>query len=289
MKKNNTTLLALLCCAATLSLFSCKKDIGSGVEQQLVNGTPSEDFYTESSAPVQKRITHSINASVNGYLEALPASYSQKPNHKYPLIIFLHGRKGAGDGSFAELANVEDISIPYLIKQKKFPKNFIVGENTYQFIVISPQFKRKCWPLSWDVDDVVDFIIKKYRVDINRIYLCGDSMGGGGVWDYAIDHGKRLAAIAPFAGASWPTTDKGKKIAESGVPVWAFHNKSDPDVPAWYSIDYVKYTNKYNPVVTAKLTLFYNTTVHNCWNTAIDPSYKENNKNLYEWMLSHHR
>ena len=110
-------------------------------------------------------------------------------------------------------------------------------------------------------------------------------MGGGGTWDYAWNLGKRITAIVPISGASWPTTQKGQDIAEDKVATWAFHNDNDPTVPSWYSVDYVQYINNYNPVVPAKLTLF-SANVHDAWTKATDPNYKENGQNIYEWMLS---
>ena len=283
MRKSTTILLALTCVLASL-LFSCKKETDPSLGQQRVNGTPSEDFYLENKLPVQKRITHKITGMVGGYLEALPASYAEHPEKYYPLIIYLHGKGGIGTGSYDDLKNVEENAVPKLIKHGYFPPNFTVGGKDYQFIVISPQFNG--WTLSPDIDAVVDYAISKYRVDQKRIYMSGQSMGGGGTWDYAIDHGKRLAAIAPIAGASWPTQDKGKAIANSGVCVWAFHCKNDPTVPSWYSINYVDYINLYNPIEPAKVTLFSGTEHSIAWNTATDPNYKENGVNMYEWMLS---
>lgn len=253
-------------------------------DQQQVAGTPSEDFYVEKKLPVQKRITRKITGMVGGYLEALPASYANHPNKKYPLIIYLHGKGGIGTGSYDDLKHVEGNAIPHLLKKGEFPANFTADGKTYQFIVISPQFNG--WTLSPDIDAVVNYAIKKYRVDEKRIYMSGQSMGGGGTWDYAIDHGNRLAAIAPIAGASWPTEDKGKAIAKSGVGVWAFHCKSDPTVPCWYSVNYVDYINLCKPLDPAKVTLFTGPDHGIAWNKATDPNYKENGKNMYEWMLS---
>src|SRR6478735_8307260 len=182
MRKNTTTLLALLCMATFV--LSCEKSMDTGTDQQRVNGTSSQDFYVEKSLPVQKRITRKINANIGGYLEALPASYNKHPDNKYPLIIYMHGKGGAGSGSYDDLKNVEGNAIPKLLRKQEFPANFTVGGKTYQFIVISPQFKG--WPLSPDVNAVIEFCLKNYRVDERRIYLSGQSMGGGGAWDYAI-------------------------------------------------------------------------------------------------------
>lgn len=263
-----------------LILFSCKKEISNTTNQ--VATAASEDFYTETSPPVQTPVSYNINSNIGGYLEALPASYAKHVHKKYPLIIFLHGTGELGNGT-TDLYKVAVNAIPKLIQDKQFPTNFYVNDKTYQFIVLSPQFK--AWPQPADVNAVLNYAISKYRIDTPKVYVCGLSMGGGATWDYAIDYGKRLAAIVPISGASWPTTEKAVKIAQSGVCIWAFHNKADSTVPAWYSENYVSYINSSNPRVPARLTIFP-VSGRDAWTTATNPNYKEKGRNIYEWMLS---
>jgi predicted peptidase len=135
---------------------------------------------------------------------------------------------------------------------------------------------------------MINYAIKRYKVDETRMYVCGLSMGGGTAWDYGADFGKRIAAVVPICGASSPTTQKGYSIARNNLPVWAFHNSGDPTVPSSYSTDWVKYINNANPIVKARLTMFQ-ATVHDAWSKATNPNYTENGKNIYEWMLKHRR
>ena len=267
-------------CGIMFSFWACQKDISTN-KPSSVNSF-SEDSYTELSFTVQTPISGAINANIGGYLEALPATYSGHPNKRYPLIIYLHGLGNLGDGSITSLLNLQKGGIAGLIAQKKFPSNFYVNDKTFQFIVLSPQFKQ--WPLATDVNDMLNYAIKKYRIDTAKVYICGSSMGGGATWDFTIDYGKRAAAIVPIAGASWPTTDKALKIAQSGACVWAFHNIGDSTVPEWYSQNYVSYINSDKPRIPARLTVFP-VSGHNAWTTALDPNYTENGQNIYEWML----
>lgn len=263
---------------------SCKKDdLTSPV---AVNASSVNELYTETGLPVQKPITYAVDANIGGYLEALPAHYANHPKLRYPVIIFLHGQGELGNGSQSSLPIVADNSIPKLIAAQTFPANFTVNGKTYQFIVLSPQFK--AWPQPSDINDMISYAAKKYRIDTTRLYLAGLSMGGGGVWDYAWNFGKRVTAIVPMAGASYPTTYKGQQIALDSIAVWAFQNNDDPTVPPFYSIDYVQYINSYNPFTPAKLTLWPNGG-HDCWTKASDPAYTENGTNIYQWMLSYQK
>src|SRR5690606_8459666 len=108
---------------------------------------------------------------------------------------------------------------------KVFPSSFTVDGEEFSFVIISPQFME--WPRNTDLDEVIDYAIKNYKIDEQRVYVCGMSMGGGATWDYMINYNRRLAAIVPICGASWADTTSIQKIASSNVPVWTFHNLDD--------------------------------------------------------------
>jgi predicted peptidase len=278
----------LIAIAIVVAVFfnSCKKENLTSATT-AITASNVDDFYTETGLTVQRAITYQIDANTGGYLEALPAHYANLLKKRYPLIIFLNGIGELGNGSQTSLPIIADNAIPKLIAEQKFPSNFIVNNKTYQFIVLSPQFVG--WPAPADISAVINYAIKTYRIDSARIYICGLSMGGGATWDYAWNITNPLvSAIIPISGASYPTEQKGEAIAKGNMAVWAFHNNDDGTVPAWYSVDYVQYINEYNPRVQAKLTL-WPTGGHDAWTKATDPNYRENGKNIYEWMLSYHK
>jgi poly(3-hydroxybutyrate) depolymerase len=76
-----------------------------------------------------------------------------------------------------------------------------------------------------DVLFVTDLVAKEYNADPQRIYLMGNSSGGGAVWAYAAKYPQRWTAIAPSAApledASFPY-EKLKK-----VPVLVIHGDKD--------------------------------------------------------------
>jgi len=282
MRKIDLNLLAaaLLVCF----LFSCKKSVDATTDAQAITGTSSVDNYQESSPPVQTMISKTVSNLIGGYVEALPASYAQHPEMKYPLIIYLHGKGGIGTGSLTDLKLIEGNALPKLIKHHDFPANFTVNGQTFQFIVLSPQFR--WWPWSSDVDAFLNFALTKYRIDPSRVYVSGQSMGGGIAWDYMTSYGKRVAAGVPIAGASAPTPEKGKMIAAAGTAVWTLNGQDDPLVPCSYAIDYVKYINNNSPLIPAIKTILPGEG-HPIWDQVVDPNFKVNNKNIYEWMLTY--
>ena len=234
--------------------------------------------------PVQTAVSLRVNANCLGFYKALAANYDSTSS-KYPLIIFLHGRWELGLVR-SDLSKVLNNGVPKLIKNKEFPAHFAGVGKDYSFIVISPQFVR--WPSADDVSAVVNYATSHFRVDETRIYVSGLSMGGGAAWEYAAQYASRIAALVPICGASSPTNSKAKSIATANLPVWAFHNEDDLEVPVKRTIDYVNKINNFNPNPPAKMTIWA-TGGHDAWTKATDPNYKEDNMNMYEWMLQYHR
>ncbi|MEO5500867.1 MAG: T9SS type A sorting domain-containing protein [Ginsengibacter sp.] len=232
----------------------------------------------------------SMTVNSNGYYEYLPSGYSAGSN-KYPLLIFVHGRGELGDGSQAQLSRVLANGTPLQISQGIFPESFTVNQKTFKFIVLSPQFT--IWPYPYDIDNIINYAIKNYRVDTSRIYLTGLSMGGGVVWEYPgedVSYANRIAAIVPISGAAWPANFRCENIAAGNVAVWATHNDQDPTVPSSYTINFVNNIDNQpappNPL--AKKTIF-SSTDHDAWTATYNLNFKENGVNVYEWMLQYSR
>ncbi len=246
--------------------------------------------FTCATAQVQTERYVSMTPLSKAYYEYLPQGYpggsSQK---KYPLMIFVHGSGETGDGSPSQLPRVLRHGPPKLIDQGVFPSSFSVNGQTFQFIVLSPQFTS--WPGDANIDNIINYAIKNYDVDTSRIYLTGLSMGGGVVWEYAgddINQGKRIAAIVPIAGASWPAYFRCANIAAANIAVWATHNIGDPTVPSFYTIDYVNTINTVpqppNPLAIKNI---FQSNSHDAWTQTYDLNFKPNGKNVFEWMLQY--
>ncbi len=197
------------------------------------------------------------------YLLYLPAGYKEGKK-KWPVIVFLHGAGERGDN----LQLVKKHGPPKLIeKGKEFP-----------FIIVSPQCPNDVWwPEQVDtLSGLLDDIEKKYRVDKDRIYLTGLSMGGFGSWSWSCAQPKRFAAIAPICGGGE------RYLAErlKDVPVWVFHGAKDNVVPLRRSEEMVEALKKAGGEVN--LTV-YPEAGHDSWTATYD------NPELYDWFLKHSR
>jgi len=193
------------------------------------------------------------------YLLYLPDGYAADTEKQWPLMIFLHGSGESGDS----LDMVKAWGPPKLIDEgKKFP-----------FIVVSPQAPPRT---GWQVDilkKMLDDLKKKYRVDNDRVYLTGLSMGGFGTWNFSSKYPNEFAAIAPICGGG--NADEVWKLRH--MPVWCFHGAKDDVVPPAASEKMVNALKKINPDV--KFTLYPDAN-HNSWEVTY------NNDSLYTWLLA---
>ena len=258
-------------------LNGCKKD--SSPHPSAANNT-----IVEVLPPTQKGITVNINQYIGGYYESLPNHYPVTTK-SYPLLISLHGGGQVGDGD-KDLPLVLNDGVAKEINLKVFPPSFNVNGNDYAFIVLSPQLR--ALPPDSMVLSFLKYALAHYRIDPSRIYITGISMGGVLTTEMAGHYTSLFAAAVPIAGASFgdDETSNAANIAHGGVALWAFHNSDDPIISSQVAINFVNQVNSNNPLVPAKLTLFQ-ASGHDAWTQALNPLYKENNMNVYEWMLQY--
>ncbi len=268
-------------CLLIALCLGCKKD----KDEQPVASTE----IIETDPPVFKPVIQKVHELIGGFYQALPARYNES-NKNYPLLLFIHGGGQFGNGSY-DLPLLLNEGIPQLLDEKKFPSDFLVNGSHYSFIVLTPQFTRV--PDNSVIASFLDHALKTYRIDSNRIYLCGFSLGSRMAFDYSAAFANKIAAIVPISGA--PTYDlyvKSKSIADAGLPVWAFHNSRDALFSAKETKDFIDMINNFHPMNTARLTQFPDSTGllgHDAWSKATNPTYKENHLNIYEWMLQFKR
>jgi len=235
---------------------------GTAPAQQI----PSEDMQTAHT--LKRKITETVKLD---YLLYLPQSYHPKSKTRWPLILFLHGAGERG----TNLAKVKVHGPPKLV----------VRNRDFPFILVSPQCPNdELWdPRSLLV--LLDDVIRRYRVDTNRVYLTGLSMGGYGTWELGTTHPERFAAIAPVCGGGEPIDivlgSRRQAQALKTLGVWAFHGAKDPVVDLEES-ERMMNTLKKAGCRDVKLTV-YPDAEHDSWTATYD------NPELYDWLLRHER
>jgi predicted peptidase len=216
----------------------------------------------QETRPVQqeKHFENKNGGPSMNYLLFLPQGYDQGTN-SWPLILFLHGSGESG----TNLAKVKVHGIPNIVEQKK----------DFPFIAVSPQSRGGGWNAE-ALNSLLDEVCSQYRVDKDRVYLTGLSMGGAGTWSLAIAHPEKFAAIAPICGRGTPASASRVK----DLPIWVFHGGKDPTVPIAQSEAMVKALKDLG--AEPKFTV-YPDAGHDSWTVTY------NNPELYTWFLAQKR
>ena len=250
---------------------------------------------TAGRMSAQSPFTHQgINASTGdflGFLQYLPSDYDQHPDTKYPIIIFLHGIGERGNGT-TELDKVSYVGMPRIVA-KGNKMRFTWNGKTETFLVIAPQCPRRfgMWPAVF-VDELIQYAKQNLRIDTNRIFLTGLSMGGGGslryISDGLPDYPKNLAAVAT---CSAPCTFRtGQFATDAHLPIWCFHAEDDPIASVNCTKRAIAGFNSWNPEVKPLLTL-WPTGGHIVWDRIYtDTNYQyQGVLNIYEWFLGQNK
>ncbi|HEY2253193.1 MAG TPA: alpha/beta hydrolase-fold protein [Planctomycetaceae bacterium] len=194
------------------------------------------------------------------YLLYLPKDYASQES--WPVLLFLHGSGERGDD--LELVKVHG------------PPKLIAAGKDFPFIVVSPQCPKDQWWEPIELIALLDDVGRKFKVDADRVYVTGLSMGGFGTWRLAAYAPTRFAAIAPICGGGesyWA-----KQFA--ALPTWAFHGALDEGVPLARSAEMVVALKKAGG--KPKLTV-YPEASHDSWTETYD------NPELYSWLLAQKR
>ena len=149
------------------------------------------------------------------YISYVPKEYNDDTLKNWPLIIYLHGGSSRGTDTIKLFC----CGIPDQIwRGREFP-----------FVIVAPQCPiHQRWSTDNWFENFYEEITTKYRVDINKVYLTGVSLGGSGTWYLAIKYPEKFTAIAPMSGFTrhidyiMKNTDK-----LIDIPIWAFHGKID--------------------------------------------------------------
>jgi CubicO group peptidase (beta-lactamase class C family) len=195
------------------------------------------------------------------YLLYLPKGY-EKGDQAWPLLLFLHGAGESG-------TDLEKVKL-------HGPPKLIAAGKDLPFIVASPQSRR----FGWDpqaLNALLDELTASYRVDKDRVYVTGLSMGGLGTWSLAASRPDRFAAIVPICGPCNPAD--AKKLKD--LPIRIFHGAKDTAVRPQVSEAMFK-ALKDAGARDVELKM-YPDAGHDSWTETYD------DPKLFEWLLQQKR
>jgi len=245
---------------------------------------------------------------------SLPPAYGEDADRQWPLILFLHGAGESQRGRNESFASIRhgipkvilcydqlkpgsaddappsiDIPMAPRLRKSKQTKQGdkssdsvpaevceLLAEN---FITVSPSLNMD-WGYGWNasiLSALLDEIVSRYRVDLDRIHVTGFSMGGYGTWDLALHTPNRFASLMPVCGGG----DHLRASQISHVPHWVHHGDLDDIIPVRASQRMVKALEDAN-AQNLKFTR-YADLMHDSWTAAY------NDPEVYRWMLGHKR
>jgi predicted peptidase len=195
------------------------------------------------------------------YFLYLPKDYKSKA--QWPLMLFLHGRSE----SEPPLATVKKWGPPELI-ERGVP---------FHYIIASPQCPPK--PKAWSEPEeqallvaLLDHLCQTTKVDKDKIYLAGLSMGGSGVWRLAASDPNRFAAVLPLCGRG--DINDAEKL--KSLPIWIWCGTEDRKENMQTNLDMVAAVKKAGGSTIRMTTL--EGIGHNCWEAAFA------SPDVYAWL-----
>jgi predicted peptidase len=216
------------------------------------------------------------------FLSPVSAPAAGDSSKTYPLVIFLHGAGERGIDNEAQLIN----GIAFLADS--------INRANHPAFIIAPQCPEGLrWvEVDWSIEKhsmpdtpsvpmkaligLIDEVITKYPIDVNRVYITGLSMGGFGTWDLVSRFPGKFAAAIPVCGGA----DVAQAPKLVSLPIHVFHGAKDPVVKVIRSRTMVDALQKAGgkPLYTE-----YPDGEHNIWNTVYA------DRQVIDWLFAQER
>lgn len=192
--------------------FSHERELSS-----ISTAPPTGEYIEPSDTFVERKSKFTYQNQEIQYLLIFPAKYTQT-SERWPMILFLHGSSLRGQN---------------LNLVKEYGPTWVAEQRTdFPCVVLAPQCPQdEDWLDKTELlAALLEDVFRKYRIDQDKVYLTGVSLGGRGTWQLAEQHPQYFAAIAPLATAKLaiPATWNQSMIA---MPIWAFHGEKDNIAP----------------------------------------------------------
>ncbi len=146
-----------------------------------------------------------------------------------PVVIYLHGSGGVGDDNLRQIGGGNTNGTHVWVTPQ--------AQARHPAFVVAPQLPSgNRWdatgpdgiaPYASLVIELLGSLSREFAVDLDRVYLTGQSLGGLGTWDLITKRPELFAAAVPLCGQGTPS----RAEAARNVPIWVFHGAKDELVP----------------------------------------------------------
>lgn len=237
------------------------------------------------SGPQDMTFFSSVDESNQPYAIYIPENFDEAK--EYPLVVFLHGalsnhrlglRRVFGEGNLQG----PEFGTPGFVP----PQNDLEVTRFYpelknvDYIVVAPFARGTAGYVGIPEQDVFDMLAdvkSRFKIDENRMYLTGLSMGGGGTLWLGLNHPDMWAAIAPVCPAPPAGTDK-LAMNAFNIPVHLFVGDRD---------GLMSTSDAWNEMFQANNVdleyVIYPGIAHNSWEYAYDNGF------IFDWFAQFER
>ena len=195
--------------------------------------TVAQEMAVSKSA--YKKCVYVVGGDSLLYRELVPENAGKK---KFPLVVFMHGAGERGSDNELQLTHGAQMFLNP-VNRIKYPAYVLFPQcPETEYWAYHPGIKKSSYPDSMPVVKepskllvMVRGLVEKYiaegKVDADRVYVIGLSMGGMAVFDMAERYSDMWAAAVPICGSINPNRiDKSRK-----VNFRIFHGDADAVVP----------------------------------------------------------
>jgi len=205
-----------------LGLFDPAKEFASA-EEALAAAKAGKDPFAGRTGSFERHYDLEPAKEIMPYRLYVPTKYDGK--RVFPLIVALHGLGGTEDSMFGPMYGM----VP-LAEQHGY---IVVGPLGYRIdgfyggIPGTGPASHSAQLSEQDVMEVLRLVRQEYKIDDNRIYLMGHSMGGIGTWALGAKYPDIWAALGPISGTGNPATVEKMRA----IPEIVVHGDADTVVP----------------------------------------------------------
>lgn len=206
----------------------------------------------------------------------VPVTYSREI--KYPLVMWLHSGEGRGTDNIAQITRGNALGSHFWINpenQAKFPVFVFAPQCPFSDNWSDPELNQPTKALDLAIAALGE-VEKEFSIDLDRVYIVGQSMGGLGVYSLVqLYPDKWAGAIVMCAFDNFTSIS-----ALAHVPLWVFQGDEDQTVPVNLVREMIKQLRK----AQANLRYTeYHRVDHEVWNKAFaEPD-------LLPWLSSQKR
>lgn len=147
-----------------------------------------------------------IGKTAYPFLISLPENYND--SKKIPVLFFLHGKSLSG----TNLNRLRRYGVLSAVEKRK----------KINAILVTPQLANGSWNAE-KLLEILQFMAREYKIDDDRIYVCGMSLGAYGTMEFAGKYPNKIAAAVAICGGGIETD--ACNLAK--IPLWIQHGDAD--------------------------------------------------------------